>query len=272
MLQTRPLWVLARHDVLRSLGVVYRIPYRFLAALASLAVSVPNIRPPCVLNGFSTRGIWLIEHQPTTETSRRSGQATRSNDRPPATGSSINTAPQPEAHKGQSIQPRRYFDAPGLPTRTPPAARSVAISGRTNIRHLHVLNSVLAAPATRTIRGIPTELRLGTGDGMPTDCVASFDNLRVVPKAYLSTRSAHCSRPASPKHAPPSKPPSTARQNPRSRQSPDSMISITELVVSVQSPVLRRSNRPPPISRPIPATRRIQDHPALPSVAIIRTE
>ena len=48
-----------------------------------------------------------------------------------------------------------------------------------------VLNSVLAAPVTRTIRGIPTELRLGTDDGMPTNCVASFDNLRVVPKAYL---------------------------------------------------------------------------------------
>ena len=48
-----------------------------------------------------------------------------------------------------------------------------------------VLNSVLAAPVTRTIRGIPTELRLGPDDGMPTDCVVSFDNLRVVPKAYL---------------------------------------------------------------------------------------
>jgi len=48
-----------------------------------------------------------------------------------------------------------------------------------------VLNSVLAAPVTRTIRGIPTELPLGPDDGMPTDCVASFDNLRTVPKAYL---------------------------------------------------------------------------------------
>lgn len=48
-----------------------------------------------------------------------------------------------------------------------------------------VLNSVLAAPGTRTIRGISTELRVGVDDGMPTDCVASFDNLRVVPKAYL---------------------------------------------------------------------------------------
>ena len=48
-----------------------------------------------------------------------------------------------------------------------------------------VLNSVLAVPVTRTVRGIPTELPLGPGDGMPTDCVASFDNLRVVPKANL---------------------------------------------------------------------------------------
>jgi mRNA interferase MazF len=48
-----------------------------------------------------------------------------------------------------------------------------------------VLNSVLAAPVTRTARGIPTELTLGPDDGMPVDCVASFDNLRVVPKANL---------------------------------------------------------------------------------------
>ena len=48
-----------------------------------------------------------------------------------------------------------------------------------------ILNNVLAAPVTRTIRSIPTELPLGPDDGMPTDCVASFDNLRVVPKAYL---------------------------------------------------------------------------------------
>ncbi len=48
-----------------------------------------------------------------------------------------------------------------------------------------VLNSVLAAPVTRTVRGIPTELPLGPDDGMPADCAASFDNLRVVPKAHL---------------------------------------------------------------------------------------
>jgi mRNA interferase MazF len=51
-----------------------------------------------------------------------------------------------------------------------------------------VLNSVLAAPITRTVRGIPTEALLGVDDGMPSDCAASFDNLRVVPKAYLVDR------------------------------------------------------------------------------------
>lgn len=51
-----------------------------------------------------------------------------------------------------------------------------------------VLHSLLAAPVTRTVRDLPTELRLGPDDGMPTDCAASFDNLRVVPKAYLVDR------------------------------------------------------------------------------------
>jgi mRNA interferase MazF len=47
---------------------------------------------------------------------------------------------------------------------------------------------VLAAPVTRTVRNIPTELHLGPLDGMPEGCVASFDNLRVVAKAYLVQR------------------------------------------------------------------------------------
>ena len=51
-----------------------------------------------------------------------------------------------------------------------------------------VLHSVVAAPVTRTIRNIPTELVLGPDDGMPADCAASFDNLRVVPKAFLVDR------------------------------------------------------------------------------------
>lgn len=51
-----------------------------------------------------------------------------------------------------------------------------------------VLHGVLAAPVTRTVRNIPSELRLGPDDGMPVDCAASFDNLRVVAKANLVER------------------------------------------------------------------------------------
>ena len=51
-----------------------------------------------------------------------------------------------------------------------------------------VLQNVLAAPLTRTIRSIPTELPLGPADGMPVECAGSFDNLRVVPKALLVER------------------------------------------------------------------------------------
>ena len=51
-----------------------------------------------------------------------------------------------------------------------------------------VLNSVLVAPATRTIRGIPTEVPLSLQDGMPDDCALSLDNLTTVPKALLTTR------------------------------------------------------------------------------------
>lgn len=51
-----------------------------------------------------------------------------------------------------------------------------------------VLHNLLAAPITRTVRSIPTEVPLGLDDGLPSDCAASLDNLRVVPKAYLVDR------------------------------------------------------------------------------------
>ena len=51
-----------------------------------------------------------------------------------------------------------------------------------------VLGSVLVAPATRTVRGIPTEVALGCDDGMPADCALSLDNLTTVRKALLTDR------------------------------------------------------------------------------------
>ncbi len=51
-----------------------------------------------------------------------------------------------------------------------------------------VLNQVLAAPATRTIRGIPTEVELDSSDGMPAPCALILDNLTVVRVALCTRR------------------------------------------------------------------------------------
>jgi mRNA interferase MazF len=51
-----------------------------------------------------------------------------------------------------------------------------------------VLHALLAVPATRTIRRIPTEVVLDAGDGMPDGCALSLDNLTLVPKELFRTR------------------------------------------------------------------------------------
>jgi mRNA interferase MazF len=54
---------------------------------------------------------------------------------------------------------------------------------------LPVLRNVTVALITRTVREIPTEVRLTVrDDGMPDDCAISLDNLRTVPKAMLTER------------------------------------------------------------------------------------
>lgn len=49
-----------------------------------------------------------------------------------------------------------------------------------------VMRKVTVAYLTKTIRGIPSEVRLDTGDGVPEECVISLDNVRTVPKTILS--------------------------------------------------------------------------------------
>jgi len=51
-----------------------------------------------------------------------------------------------------------------------------------------VLQRVVVAPVTRTIRGIPTELPLGPAEGLKTECVASFDNVLTLSKSALLRR------------------------------------------------------------------------------------
>lgn len=51
-----------------------------------------------------------------------------------------------------------------------------------------VLTWIVVAPVTRTIRGIPTEVRLGPAQGLAEDCVASFDNLQPIRRSFLTAR------------------------------------------------------------------------------------
>ncbi|HYY80224.1 MAG TPA: type II toxin-antitoxin system PemK/MazF family toxin [Actinomycetes bacterium] len=51
-----------------------------------------------------------------------------------------------------------------------------------------LLGKVVAVPATRTIRGIPSELALSKDDGMPSECVLNFDNVTVIRKAHFVER------------------------------------------------------------------------------------
>jgi mRNA-degrading endonuclease toxin of MazEF toxin-antitoxin module len=51
-----------------------------------------------------------------------------------------------------------------------------------------VLTWIVIAPATRTIRHIPTEVALGPDHGLAVECVASFDNLQPIRRTFLTER------------------------------------------------------------------------------------
>ncbi len=51
-----------------------------------------------------------------------------------------------------------------------------------------VLNNVVVAPVTSTIRAVPTCIPVGSDEGLEHDSVATFDNLATVPKSVLTTR------------------------------------------------------------------------------------
>lgn len=51
-----------------------------------------------------------------------------------------------------------------------------------------VMRTVLVAPVTRTVRGIPTEVALGPDHGLAVECAASLDNLLAFPKSMLTRR------------------------------------------------------------------------------------
>ena len=51
-----------------------------------------------------------------------------------------------------------------------------------------VVRTILVAPVTGTIRGIPTEVPVGADEGLPSDGVASMDNVLPFPKSLLVRR------------------------------------------------------------------------------------
>ena len=47
------------------------------------------------------------------------------------------------------------------------------------------LNELIVVPATRTIRGIATEVVLSQADGMPVDCALNFDHIALAHRARI---------------------------------------------------------------------------------------
>ncbi|MBI2889158.1 MAG: type II toxin-antitoxin system PemK/MazF family toxin [Nitrospirae bacterium] len=67
--------------------------------------------------------------------------------------------------------------------RRPDKMRPVVILTRDSI--LEYLGEVTVAPITSTIRGIPSEVRLTSSDGMPRECAVNLDHVQTVSKGRL---------------------------------------------------------------------------------------
>ncbi len=64
--------------------------------------------------------------------------------------------------------------------------RPVLIISRDEV--IPVVNNVVVAPVTSTIRNSPTCIPVGPEEGIDHDSVATFDNLAAVPKSVLTRR------------------------------------------------------------------------------------
>ena len=64
--------------------------------------------------------------------------------------------------------------------------RPVLIVSRDEV--IPVLNNIVVAPVTSTIRDIPTCIPVGVDQGIDHDSVATFDNIAAVPKSVLTRR------------------------------------------------------------------------------------
>lgn len=51
-----------------------------------------------------------------------------------------------------------------------------------------VLDWIVVAPVTRSVRAIPTHLALGAAEGLDVPCAAAFDNLQPIRRPFLTGR------------------------------------------------------------------------------------
>jgi mRNA interferase MazF len=58
----------------------------------------------------------------------------------------------------------------------------------TRNRAIPLLANITVAAVTRTVRGLPTEVAVGKGEGLSGDAVVNCDNLFTVPKQALRNR------------------------------------------------------------------------------------
>lgn len=64
--------------------------------------------------------------------------------------------------------------------------RPVLIVTRTEA--VPVLTTIIVAPITRSVREIPTHLRVGADEGLDIESAAAFDNLQPINRRFLSRR------------------------------------------------------------------------------------
>ncbi len=72
----------------------------------------------------------------------------------------------------------------------PVGDRPVVILTRNAV--LHSIGSIVVAPVTRTVRGLPTEVVFGRRQGLSTRCVANLDNILTVPRDRLKRLMGTC--------------------------------------------------------------------------------
>lgn len=65
----------------------------------------------------------------------------------------------------------------------PDKRRPVLLLTRPDI--IDTLNEIIVVPATRTIRGIESEIVLTPDDGMPAACALNFDHIALAQRARL---------------------------------------------------------------------------------------